>query len=105
MPDMTETFIETTENPNSFQIDSSLMNQFELFTCSEYAKHIETGDVNSARQELFSKGLRCLENIPPTKNALFFHIKRAIFVAAFMYNKCMNNVMELPSPEDWVGKE
>lgn len=45
-------------------------------------------NVNDARRELFSKGNRSLENIPPTQAALVEHIKDMHFKLA-LYGVCV----------------
>ena len=101
MPEMTDAFIKATEMPGDFSMESPLMACFEKLTCREYSKTLDANQVNEARRELFTKVHRGLENIPPTKNALYQHVRRALYVAAFMYKRCMNKRMELPSPGDW----
>ena len=67
MPEMTDAFIEATEMPGDFSMESPLMACFEKLTCREYSKTLDVDEVNEARRQRFTKVHRGLENIPPTK--------------------------------------
>ena len=56
--------------------------------------------MNEARRELFSNKCKSLENIPPTKDALLQHIKRAILQAGIWST---SNISQppIPDPEVW----
>ena len=71
MPEITNVFIEVTEKPDEFSLESSSMSSFEKLTCREYSKTLKVEEVNEAREHMFTKISRGLENIPPTKNALY----------------------------------
>ena len=101
MPEMIDTFIEAIEMPENLSLESPMMACFEKLTCREYSKTLNVEQVNEAREHMFTRVYRGLENIPPTKNALYQHVRRSLYVAAFMYKRCMNKLMELPSPGDW----
>ena len=49
LPEMTEVFIQATEEPD-FSIDSPLMDSFEKLTCREYSKNLVANKVNEARE-------------------------------------------------------
>ena len=99
---MTEVFINLIEEPKTFSLESPLMISIQKCTCEEYSK---TGDalyVNDARKVMLTYSLRNLENIPPTKNALYQHIRRSVLVAGFMWKRCLQKCQDLPSPKDWI---
>jgi hypothetical protein len=50
---------------------------------------------------LFSKSTRSLENIPPSRDALQEHTKRAVFQAGYVWAQATVRRPEVPSPEDW----
>ena len=50
---------------------------------------------------MFSHSLKSLDSIPPTKNALFQHIKRALLVAAFIWKQSLSKTPEIPKPSEW----
>ena len=53
--------------------------------------------VNEARRELFCKKNKSLENLLPTQDALLQHARRAVFQA----NISLQNIQDIPTPEDW----
>jgi hypothetical protein len=67
----------------------------ERFTILMYDQTSGTCDINEARRELFTKTpvTRLLENIPPTKDALLQHIRRATMQARIWANSL------IPAPE------
>ena len=38
---------------------------------------------------------------PPTKNSIFQHTKMRLYVASFMWKRCLLNRLSLPSPSEW----
>lgn len=40
-------------------------------------------------------------NIPPTRDALIEHLKRSIYQACFIWNKCTEAELNLPDATDW----
>ena len=76
---MTDTFLELSDNPDSFTIDSIHMQRLERFHVIMYSKSCSAATVNQARQQLFSHGLRSLEAIPPSQAALFEHLRGQSF--------------------------
>ena len=60
--------------------------------------------VNEARQQLFSKGSRTLENIPPTQTAMTEHTKRAAYQAGHVWGSALIAKPNLPCPHDWGWK-
>ena len=85
MPEMTDTFLELSDNPDSFTIESIHMQRLERFHVIMYSKSCSAATVNQARQQLFSHGLRSLEAIPPSQAALLEHLKRSILQACFIW--------------------
>ena len=66
-----------------------------------YNKSCSASTVNEARQQLFSHGSRTLEALPPTKAALFEHMKRAILQACFIWNQADMCKQEIPDFSKW----
>ena len=73
------------------------MQLLERFNVLMYSKTCNAETVNEARQSLFTHNLKSLENIPPTKAALFQHIKRVILVTSFIWHKALNRLLSLPN--------
>ena len=61
-----------------------MFEKLERYVVLLYSKTSEATQVNKARQALFVKGTRTLENIPPTKGALTQHVRRAVFQAGYV---------------------
>ena len=55
----------------------------ERCTCLMYDKSSVLSNVNECRRKLFTKHGQSVDTIPPTKNALLQHTKRAIFQSRY----------------------
>ena len=96
-PMVTSAFLEVYNNPfQEITIDSEMFKQLERFTVILYDKNCSEQNVNAARRELFSKKSKSLENIPPTKDALLQHIKRASLQAGIW---CTSHQCQPPVPD------
>lgn len=73
----------------------------ERFVVLLYDRTSNITSVNDARQELFSKKSRTLENIPPTRAALVNHIKRAVFQGGYIWEQTLLKEPVLPCPSQW----
>ena len=99
-PEVTDTLIAITQDPNSFTFDSLHMRHLERWTVLKYNKNCNAELVNDAKKLMFSHSLRSLDSIPPTKNALFQHIKRALLVAAFIWKQSLSKTPYIPKPSE-----
>ena len=63
------------------------MDTLERFVVLLYKRTSPLQKVNEARKILFACGNRQIENIPPTRAALFQHAKRALFQAGHIWGK------------------
>ena len=70
----------------------------EKWTVMMYSKTCNKVTVNEARQSMFTHNLKSLENIPPTKGALYQHIKRTILVTAYIWHVAFRKMLETPPP-------
>ena len=59
--------------------------------------------VNEARMDLYFTRTQNIETIPPTKNALFLHTKRALYQSG-VWSKCLEAIQNLPSPKNFGWK-
>jgi len=66
-----------------------------------YNRTSSLGDINEARCELFVKRGKGMEEIPPTKDALIQHIRRAIYQGGHCWGQALKVAPDLPSPADW----
>ena len=49
-------------------------------------------------QSMLTHNLKSLENMPPTKGALYQHIKRTILVTAYIWHVAFRKMLETPPP-------
>lgn len=95
-PEITNVFASLTVTPGGFSNDIASIERFVVLL---YSRTSSQASVNKARQELFSRNARTLENIPPTQAALLQHTKHAVYQAGFVWGS--------PSAWGWekVGHE
>ena len=86
-PFLTETMVTLTEDPHSVTLESVHMQCIERFVVLMYSKTCGSATVDDARYHLFSTGSRSLENILPTRAALFQHVKRSLLQASFIWKQ------------------
>ena len=69
-----------------------------------YARSSDFLDINAARMDMFFKKSQNLENVPPSKNALLQHTKRAIYQTG-IWSQCLEPIQNLPPPSDfgWIN--
>ncbi|MES9879344.1 MAG: hypothetical protein ABW185_00490 [Sedimenticola sp.] len=107
-PNVTETMITLIENPKELTYDSLQMQCIEQLTVLMYSKNSSSVTVNEARRLMFTHSLRSLESIPPTKAALYQHVKRTILVSAFVWHRALEKQLCLPDPAqygwEWNGR-
>ena len=82
-PGLTETLLALTNAPSCFSLGSLHMQKLERFVVITCNKGCSLAKVNEARHRLFTSGKKTLENIPPSRAALFEHTKRALLQASF----------------------
>ncbi|KAK4312975.1 hypothetical protein Pmani_015640 [Petrolisthes manimaculis] len=77
------------------------MDQLERFVILLYDRTSSQEHANEARKHLFTRGGRSIEAIPPTREALRQHRKRAAYQAGYCWGQMMICTPELPSPSEW----
>ena len=81
-PGATECFIKlSTSIENLSEEDVSILERYVVLL---YDRSSTTHSINECRKQLFAKKARLIENIPPTKDALYQHISRAVYQAGFV---------------------
>ena len=70
-----------------------------------YSRTSQLLTVNAARKQLFSYRNRKLENIPPSRAALYQHVKHASFQAGYIWGQALIANPSLPNPGDWGWKK
>ena len=68
-----------------------------------YSRTCNAETVNAARRKLFAQENRTIENIPPTKAALYQHILRSVIQASKWYT-CLEKSQEYKGPCEWGWK-
>lgn len=101
IPDLTDTLLALTRNPDMFSIESVHMKVIERFVVLMYSKGCGAVGVNEARHHLFTTGSKLLDNIPPTQAALYQHVKRALLQACFYWNQATTAQQEIPNFSEW----
>ncbi len=101
IPQLTDTLVALTHDPNMFSIESLHMQRIERFVVLMYSKGCGAAGVNEARHRLFTTGSRSLENIPPTQAALFQHVKRALLQASFYWSEAISVQQDIPHFSEW----
>ena len=107
-PKVTETMLSLIESPQELTEDSVHMQSIEQFTVRMYSKNCSSVTVNAARRLMFTHNLRSLESIPPTKAALYQHVKRTILVSSFIWHRALEKQLCQPDPAqygwEWNGR-
>ena len=98
-PDATEVFVRLGRMPDSITEDD--MEILEAFVCILYDRATSTFGVNDARFELFARKQRSFDALPPTRDALFQHTKRAAYQSGHVWSQVLVSNQDLPSPENW----
>lgn len=98
-PDATEVFARLGMSPASITEDD--IEILEAFVCILYDRATTTFAVNEARFELFARKQRAFDAIPPTRDALIQHIRRAVYQGGYVWSQIVACSQTLPSPEHW----
>ena len=98
-PAVTDVLADLSSVPESIPDDS--MPLIERFVVLLYSRTSTALTMNEARQELFSKKSRAIENIPPTQAALLQHTKRAAYQAGHVWGTALIAKPQIPSPQEW----
>ena len=65
------------------ELTEETISTVERFTVLLYNRTSVLSSVDAVRMELFVKKGRSVEDLPPTMDALMFHIRRSVFQAAY----------------------
>ena len=79
--------------------NDKVLSNAETFVCHLYNPNTDNVLINHERVASFTRATKSLDSLPPTQNALFFHIRRAHF-QTFIWKKALEPCPVLPSPED-----
>ena len=84
-PPVTQAFLELAACKEG--ISTSTLETLEHFIVLMYKRNSPYAIVNEAREKMFSKGNRSIENIPPTSDALRQHVLRAEYQRGFVWSQ------------------
>ena len=98
--DLTDTMLVLAQQPVSMNTVTESMAVIERFVCLMYSAVTNEHEVNKCRRYLFTKG-RQLESLPPTQDALFQHVLRAVYQGSFVWGQATIAMQILPKPTDW----
>ena len=97
--DVTETFVYLAGHP--FQLLDADDHHFLKLTVILYDKTSPLSSVNEARMELFCHKNRAMDKLPPTKDALLQHTRRAVYQAG-VWTMSTQTHLVVPSPLDFA---
>ena len=89
MPELTQTFIFLLENPKKYSKDTPKFQVLQRYMIHQYAKTSSANNLNEARLQLFSRGKKTLETLPPTVNSYYQHSRRALLQTAYIWDKAL----------------
>jgi hypothetical protein len=78
------------------------MAEIEEFMCTLYGAPDPHGGVNKARNDMFDKGQKALEKLPPTRDALELHLERSNYQAK-VWLQANVAIQTVGSPADTGG--
>ena len=89
---------------SEFVVTNQLLDQIQVFVCALYGSK-ET-DVNAARYSTFCTTAPLEKSLPPNKDALNQHLRRANYQAG-IWRQCLASMMTLPPPQDhgWLKED
>ena len=87
-------------------INSPVFSAIEEFVIRIYDKYSIEESINTARKNLFRKSTKRMETLPPTRDALFQHTKRAV-QQAHLWRSCLSTEIQSLDPQEfgwmWSG--
>ena len=76
----------------------------ERFTEPMYSRSCSATSEDEARLQPFTHGSCTLKALPPTKAALYQHVKRAILLACFFWKQSVSSQQVIPDFAEWGWK-
>jgi len=80
----------------SAQFRDEALSQSEQFVCHLYGQ-ADVRSINEVRLKMFVKGKCSVDCLPPTQDALHFHLKRANY-QTFIWKQALTAEPDLPTP-------
>ena len=82
-------------------LDDDHFQKFERLTVILYDKTSPLNSVNETRRELFCQRNRAMDKLPPTKDALLQHVRRAVYQAG-IWTSSTEAKPVVPFPQDFA---
>jgi len=98
--DITNVFIRLSKH-GQLDVKNEDVKKLERFVVLLYDRTSDVESVNECRQILFAQKGRNIELIPPTEDALYQHIKRAVLQARFIWNTSLQKQQIVPDVSNW----
>lgn len=100
--DITDTFLNFACHPfQQVDVESDYFKKIERFTIVLYDRTSHLTSVNECRRVLFCQMNRSMDNLPPTRNSLLQHTRRAVYQAG-IWTTCTQPQPQIPSPQDFA---
>lgn len=89
------------------EVTHEILNHIQRFVIVMYDTASSDTDVDVAKRRVFTQKVKTLESIPPTKDALLQHVKRAADQIGHIWRQACVKMQDLPSPENcgWMKGE
>ena len=97
--EITPIFQKLSNQPTTEDVKESLP-AIERFTVLLYHRSSNCVIANDCRCDLFCQG-QSMDNIPPSSSALWKHLLRSSYVAAYIWKQSMISYQALPDVEEW----
>ena len=100
--DVTNTFVHLATHPfQLLDLEDEPFQKLERLTVILYDKTSPLSCVNETRRELFCQKNRAIGKLPPTKDALLQHVRRAVYQAGIWTTSAQTQQV-VPSPQDFA---
>ena len=100
--EVTQTFTYLATHPfQCLNINSEHFKRIERYVVVLYDKTSSLSFVNEAREELFCRKSRTIDNIPPTQDALLQHTRRAVYQAGVWTSTQAHQMLPSPNQFAW----
>ncbi|KAG0723506.1 hypothetical protein GWK47_042571 [Chionoecetes opilio] len=80
-------------------LDENVLADAESFVCKLYGPSSQNNSIQQVRCDLFLGLTKAVENLPPTRDALTLHIRRAHY-QTLVWRRALEAEPHLPAPED-----
>lgn len=96
---VSRTFAKLSHYPTDITLDD--LANLEKYVVMMYDRSSAATDVNEARLDLFARKQRSYDAIPPTRDALREHSKRAAYQAGIIWGQTTDPNPQISSPAQW----